>query len=522
MSLFLNLRRRAPRRRRWPAAGLAPCLPLLLLCLLTIVPAGGSAVDHDAAAVTGHPLVSPHIALSEFGERRRRIGEAIGKGAYALIQGASGDHSSTRFRQSNQFHYLTGVETANAYLLIEGGSGKSTLYLPAGLEARAPTDGPMLTAQAPEQAQAITGIEAVRPVDRLAEDIGRRTPAGTVLWTPFFPAEGAAASRAGILRAHTDQYSDPWDGRPSREAHFIRLLRERFPYLDVRNLSPQLDAMRLIKSPAEQALMRTASDLGMAGLREAMLSTAPGVHEHELDAVAGFLFRRHGAQGEAYRAIVASGPNAWFAHHRASGRVMQDGELVLMDFCPDYAYYRCDITRMWPVNGRFTPEQRELYDFYLGFYEAILYRIRPGLTAQEVRRAALPAIETLLADAAFSKPHYHEAARAFVEALRTQADDPDMPLGHWIGLSTHDPGWPEDGRFAPGMMLTIEPQFRVPEEGLYFRLEDMILIREDRAEILSDVLPRDIEAIEALMAAGTGLLQQYPAVVPAAMLAAPH
>jgi Xaa-Pro aminopeptidase len=488
------------------------CVAMAVLVLSAKVLAQDYGSDHKPGVAVGHALVSPHIALSEYAERRGRIAAFVGKGAYALIQGASGDHSSTRFRQSNQFHYLTGVETANAYLLIEGGSGGSILYLPVGLDARTPTDGPMLTAAQAEQAQRITGIEWVRPVDRLAEDIGRRNPAGTVVWTPFFPAEGAGASRAGILRAHADSYSDAWDGRPSREANFIRLLRERFPFLEVRNLSPQLDAMRLIKSPAEQGLMRKASELGMAGLREAMRSTAPGVHEHELDALAGFIFRRHGAQGEAYRAIVASGPNAWFAHHRASPRAMRAGEMVLMDFCPDYAYYRCDITRMWPVSGRFSPEQRELYGFYLDFYEAILYSIEPGLTAQDVRRVALPKIEKRLAERAFSKLHYHESARAFVEAFRHQADDPDMPLGHWIGLSTHDPGWPEDGRFAAGMTLTIEPQFRVPDEQLYFRLEDMILIREDGVEVLSDALPRDIDAIERLMQEAPGLLQSYPAL----------
>ena len=103
--------------------------------------------------------------------------------------------------------------------------------------------------------------------------------------------------------------------------------------------------MRAIKSPAEIAVIDRATRIGGEAIMEAMRSTAPGVAEHELDALARFIYVRHGAQAEAYRAIVASGGNAWFAHHRASDKVMTDGELVLMDYCPDLHYYRCDVTR---------------------------------------------------------------------------------------------------------------------------------------------------------------------------------
>jgi len=331
------------------------------------------------------------------------------------------------------------------------------------------------------------------------------------VYTPFQPAEGHSESRGGILRAEADRFSDPWDGRPSREGHLLGLIRERFPFLEVRDLSPLLDELRLIKSPAEIGQMERATRMAGEAFMEAMRSTRPGVRERELDAVAQFFFVRHGAQGEAFRAIVASGPNTWYAHHRASSREMQSGELVLMDYCPDLGYYRCDITRMWPVDGRFNEWQRELYGFYLAFYEAILYAIQPGITAQQVKVNALRDMDQIIESFTFSKQLYEQAARDFVESFRRGAEDPNTTLGHWVGMSTHDPGRLEGGILRPGMVFVIEPQFRVPEERIYIRVEDMIVIREDGAEVISDWIPRDMDAIEALMEE-QGLLQRYPAL----------
>jgi Xaa-Pro aminopeptidase len=289
------------------------------------------------------------------------------------------------------------------------------------------------------------------------------------------------------------------------------LLTTRAAGYVARNLSPILDGLRAIKSEAEIAVIDRATRLGGAALMEAMRSTAPGVAEQELDALARFIYVRHGAQGEAYRAIVASGPNAFYAHHRASDRVMQDGELVLMDYCPDLHYYRCDVTRQWPVNGRFSAAQRELYTFYLGLYEAILYSIRPHVTAQAILQEAVKKMDAMMATMKFSKPLYENAAKQFVEGYRRQSQGTrGGSLGHAVGMSTHDLGG-GSGVMRPGLVFTIEPQFRVPEERIYLRLEDMIVITESGAKILSDFVPRSIDAVEKLVAE-PGLLQQYPKI----------
>ena len=162
-----------------------------------------------------------------------------------------------------------------------------------------------------------------------------------------------------------DAIADPWGGRPSREGHFIQLLRACFPELGLSDLSLTLDQMRLIKSPREVELIRKATRLSGMALMEAMRSTRPGMMEYEIEAVGKFIFARHGAQGEAYHSLVASGPNAWYPHYHAASRRLEDGELLLVDTAPDINYYVSDVTRMWPVNGRFSASQKELYSFYL-------------------------------------------------------------------------------------------------------------------------------------------------------------
>lgn len=463
-----------------------------------------------AAAQAGRPFTTVFPA-AEFAARRARVAEAIGPDALALLQAAPTVHASAIFRQSNEFFYMTGVVVPQALVLVDGATKKTTLYLPKQDASRAAVEGALLSSDDPVAAAAMTGVDLVKSPDALTSDLaalgreGRRN-----IFVPFQPAEGAAESRDGATRRNNDAAADPWDGRIPREAHLRMLLTTRAATFVTRNLSPILDDMRAIKSARELAVIDDATRIGGEAIKEAMRSTQPGVIEHELDAIAQLFFRRHGAQGEAYRAIVASGPNAWVAHHRASDRVMPDGDLVLMDYCPDLHYYRCDVTRQWPVNGRFTPVQRELYGFYLGIYEAILHSIKPHVTSQAILQEAVAKMDVILAKTTFSKPIYAAAARQFVEGYRQSSSRPTAGLGHAVGMSTHDMGG-GSGMMRPGLVFTIEPQFRVPEERIYLRLEDMIVITDSGVRILSDFVPRSIDAVEKLVAE-PGVLQQVPRI----------
>ena len=463
-----------------------------------------------AATVSGQdvPLFTQDFSPEEFRARRDKVFDAIGPNAIALVQGASSPIGYVRFRQTNSFYYLSGIETPHAYLLLDGTERKTRLYLLHRNPRRESSEGKLLSAEDDELTRELSGVDAVHGVDLLSEHLARFAWGGRVptLYAAFKPAEGAATARDLATRAASDVANDPWDGRPSRGAHFLAQLRERFPQFKIEDLSSILDQLRLVKSPREIELIRKATRLSGLALMEAMRSSRPGMMEYELDAVAKFIFFKEGAQSDAYYSLIAGGPNAWYPHYHRGKRELKDGELLLMDYAPDVGYYSSDVTRQWPVNGRFNEWQRDLYGFYLAYYKAILDSIRPG-NVNAIMNDAADKMADILETWKFTKPIYREAAERFVAAYRERASRRPARLGHGVGMAVHDVGV-HDGSLVPGMVFTIEPQFRIPEEQIYIRLEDVILINEDGAENLSGFVPMEMDAIEALMKED-GLLQTY-------------
>jgi Xaa-Pro aminopeptidase len=480
------------------------CLLVLLLCFPAIFPTALRAQD-------GVPFFTTDFPPQEFAERRAKIFDALGENGLALIQGAASPAGYVRFRQTNEFYYLCGIESPHAYLLLDGRQRRASLYLPHRNEGRERGEGKVLSAEDAELVKQLSGIDNVFASDALSEHLARYARSGqeTRLFTPFSPSEGTATSRDSAIRAVADVTSDSWDGSPSREGHFINLIRTRFPQLEIKDLTPALDRLRLIKSPREIALIKKATRLSGLALMEAMRSTVPGTQESELDAVAKYVYYRNGAQGDAYYSLIASAGNAWYPHYNAGKRVMRDGDFLLMDYAPDVGYYMSDVTRMFPVNGKFNNWQRELYGFYLDCYQAILKNIKPGLTAQQVKQAAVKEMNQALAKSRFSKPIYEKAAREFVENYANSAKSARTSLGHWIGMATHDVGGQDGSPLREGMVFSIEPALRVEEEKIYIRLEDVIVITKTGADILTTFVPMEMDEIEKLMRED-GMLQRYP------------
>jgi Xaa-Pro aminopeptidase len=191
---------------------------------------------------------------------------------------------------------------------------------------------------------------------------------------------------------------------------------------------------------------------------------------------------------------------------------MEDGDFLLMDYAPDYGYYMSDVTRMFPVNGKFSQWQRELYGFYLACYREILKAIGPGKTGAQVIQQAGAAMDPILAAAKFSKPSHRKAAEDFVTNYKKSGESEYPYIGHWVGMATHDVG-SHEGPFKPGMVFTIEPALTVPEEKIYVRLEDVIFITEKGVEVVSTDAPWDMDAIEKVMKE-EGMLERYPRVIP--------
>lgn len=462
------------------------------------------------AAAQDTPLFTADFPPAEFTARRAKLYDSIGPRSVAIVQGEPTPRGYVRFRQSNEFYYLTGIEVPHAYVLLDGSTRRATLFLPHQDARRESSEGKMLAAEDADLVKNLSGIDDVAPLEALPARLGSlmRRPVLEAVYIPYQPAEGLAESRDLALRRVQDRLADPFDSRPGRESVFINLVRERFPAFVIRDLSPILDDLRLIKSEREITLIKKATVLSGLAIMEAMRSVEPGVVEREIDALARFIYLRHGAQGDAYYSLVASGPNAWYPHYHKGTRTMRAGEWLLFDFAPDVGYYMSDLTRMMPVSGRFTPQQREIYGFYKVVYRAILDRIRPGVTAKQVKTEAVAEMRRVLGTWSFSREIDRRAATEFVDSYARGADAASTSLGHGVGMATHDVG-DYSGVLRPGMVFTIEPALRIPEEQTYIRMEDLIIIRENGVEIVSDFVPMEIDAIETLMAE-RGLLQTYP------------
>ncbi|MDX1637354.1 MAG: Xaa-Pro aminopeptidase [Balneolaceae bacterium] len=436
-------------------------------------------------------LFQQDFEWSVFEERRSRVVDSIGPGSIVLLQGGFAEPAFRQFRQTNEFYYLTGLEIPHAYLLLNGAT--STLYIPHRDESKERSEGKKLAAEDAGFIIETTGIDRVYGLEMLSKHLSRRAIAYPVpdLYTLFSPGEGPQVSRDVALVGEAQIYADPWSGvSSSQTGRFIGLIESRFPQFTIHDLSPILDNMRIIKGPQEIELIRKASRIAGVALMDAMKSTNPGIYEYQLEAVADFHYKMSDSD-EGYSAIVGGGQNAWHGHYFKNQDPLKSGDLVLMDYAPDYRYYTSDLARIWPVNGEFSPAQKELYSVIVAYHKELLPRIRSGVTKyqilEETSRAMRPVIEKMT----FSKPIYRKAAEGILES--------GAALSHPVGMSVHDVGEYQRYKLQPGMVFSVDPMIWVPEEKLYIRAEDTGVVTESGFDNFSGFLPLEIADIESLM-----------------------
>ena len=437
-----------------------------------------------------------HFPPEEFKARWAILFDKIGNEAVAVIQGASDDGGYSSFRQSNTFYYLSGVENKNSYLLLDGRTRKVTLYIP---KSTAREDERVLSLKNKARVLERTGVDEVLDAAEF------KKIDADIVYTPFSPAERHAQSRYEILMANRQKANSYWNGQISRESHFISLLRTRYPGVEIKNLTPILDEMRKIKSSREIEMIRRASHLAALALNEAMRSSKVGVYEYELTAAARYIFLVNGSILDGYQAITASGIwNISDGHYYFNSSQLKDGDLVLMDYAPDYGYYVSDIGRMWPVNGKFDPWQRTMCGIILQYHKAIMTRLRPGVTAAQIMDEAKAAMEDVFAKTSFSKPIYEQAARRMVETG-------GGVFSHTVGMAVHDVGRYKSEPLEPGLVFAVDPALWVKEENIYMRIEDTVVITEDGMENLTGAAPWELDDIEKMIKE-KGLVQLRPPV----------
>ncbi len=416
-------------------------------------------------------------APEEFTARRQRLAEAVGTGTILLF-GATEAAPGLRFRQDHDFFYLTGNESLNAALAIDAATGASTLFLPKLTETQIRYEGGNWLEE-PEAART-RGFQSVQPISGLHEFLARRHAVSgpQVVWTRLSERDEVNHGRIDTAIGTARRLSNPFAQHLSEDASRVAALRQQFPYYELRDVAPHLDRLRLIKTPREIEILRHNGRVSAEAVRRAIEASAPGRFEYELEAEATYWMFRHGLQAAAYPAIVGSGPmgNQW--HYEDNGRRMQDGELVVMDYGGSLDYLTIDITRTWPVSGRFTDEQRRAYDCVLEAQKAIIGAIRPGVARDAVRTIAQE----------IYRRHGFDPAYAYV--------------GHYVGLSVHDVGdW--ELPFEEGMVLAIEPILDLPDRQLHVRIEDTILVTATGAEVLTTGLPKEVEPLLGLLGGAT-------------------
>jgi Xaa-Pro aminopeptidase len=441
----------------------------------------------------------------EFQARWAKIFDAIGDKAVAIVQGAPQVTGFIYPRQYNEFYYLCGIETPYSYFVLDGRTRKTMLLLPPRNARLEQAEGKTLSAADADLVIRLTGVDTVASTDAMrGEWFGSLfTGRSVVIYTPFQPPEGYAESRGELLGSEAGIASDYWDGRIPRHTHFVQLLHTRFPRTEIRDLSPILDELRVIKSPREIALIRRASQLAGLGTMEGIRSTEPGVYEYQLDAAARYIFLVNGARLDAYRSIVGAGTaNIWNMHYYRNTKKLEDGELVLMDYAPDYHYYVSDLGRVFPVNGKYSKVQRELLGFVLEYFKAVKTRIRPGVTAKQIMDEAAVAMEDVFKRTKFSKPIYEQAAHRLVETG-------GGVFSHTVGMAVHDVGSYRNDLLKPGLVFAVDPQLRVPEENIYLRYETTVVVTETGVEDFTSFLPIELDDLEKLVRE-KGVVQKVP------------
>jgi Xaa-Pro aminopeptidase len=410
----------------------------------------------------------------EFMRRRAALMEKAGDGVIVLF-GETSPLPGAHFHQDNDFYYLTGVEDTGAALIMIPRMKQSFLFLPQQTPREAMMGGANLLKD--PQAKEKTGFTEVYDVSFFEEYLGRNIArAGLSLYLRLSPRDTIDNARYETLIFTARQSRLHYNDQISLDNHRVLKLRERFPGVEFKDIAPFIDAMRVIKSPEEIEVMRRNGRISAEGVKQAMLATRPGGYEYEIEAAAMSTVLKNGATGAAYPPIVGSGPNTCVLHYEKNNRQVEDGDLVLMDFGGLLDYMCMDISRTWPASGKFTKEQREVYEIALEIQKACIEAYRPGVTNADVQNHVAEVMKKKGLDARGSRGG----------------------IGHYVGLCTHDVG-PRAEKLQEGMVFAIEPGFYYPEKNIGVRIEDTVLITKDGCEVLTKDVPKEINEVEKLL-----------------------
>lgn len=382
------------------------------------------------------------------------------------------------FRQNNDFFYLTGIDQEESILILfpdfPDENFREILLLRETSEHIKIWEGERLTKT---QASAISDV-------------------AKVVWTNSFESilRKLVFEADQVYLNLNEHDGGDWKFQ-SRERRYVDEFRQKFPLHKVERLAPLMRQLRVIKQPIEIELIKRAIEISAKGFKRMAKFLKPNVREFEVEAELTYEFLKNRSRGHAFHPIMASGINACVMHYITNNNICKDGEVILLDFGAEYANYNADVTRCLPVNGKFTPRQREVYQSVLKIMRISRNMIVKGNTMDKLRKDVGKVVESELIDLGLLSRH------------DVDRQDPDAPLyrkyfphgiSHHLGLDVHDVGNRYE-TFKPGMVFTCEPGIYIPEEKLGIRLENDILITQRGNIDLMEDIPLEIDEIEELM-----------------------
>ncbi len=379
------------------------------------------------------------------------------------------------FCVDRNFYYLTGIDREGMLLTLRktySGSVVETLYIEPYDEVMAKWVGPRMRAA---EATALSGIESVREIGDFEEELG-----GII--------EGSRG--LGKYRVYLDLWRYRADQADTPAHTLAAMLQKKYPAVGIEEIYGDMAALRAVKSDEEIALMRRAQEGTRTAIEAMLRHAAPGMNESEIEGAFDFALMKQGIRQHAFATIVAGGARATTLHYSENCCTVEDGELVLVDLGCACGHYCADISRTFPINGTFTPRQRELYEAVLQAQRLVIEAAKPGMTTRQLNDVVVKYYESRLAELGLAKEgkgvrdyYYHG-------------------VSHHLGLDTHDICTERERTLKPGMVITVEPGLYVEDEGIGIRIENDVLITEDGCVDLSADIPRTVEEIEAIMADG--------------------
>lgn len=375
------------------------------------------------------------------------------------------------FSPDRNFYYTTGISDEKAIFVLTKMEGKKeeTLYIQRSNNALAKWIGKN---KSREEALAVSGINTIKYIDEFEENL----------------SDMLFKNKPKLM--YIDLEKREWQACPSKAILFAGDVKQKYPSIIIEDIYGMFASMRVIKQKYELELIKKAVDITKLGIEEMMKNARPGMAEYEMEAYFDFVLKKNGVREKAFQTIAASGKNATVLHYVENSAVTKQGDLILCDVGAQVGFYNGDLTRTFPVGGKFSKRQKEIYNIVLEGQQKVIAAIRPG--------TAFSSLNEIL------KEHYFCELKklGLVDKMEDVSRYYYHGVSHYLGAETHDVGREQQGILCEGAVLTVEPGLYIEEFEIGIRIEDDVLVTSDGCEVLSIGLAKTVDEIEDFMARG--------------------